>query len=50
MSNNIIIWGTLILFAIIWLVLAWIVDDKDVKEHYITRSQIFVAASFISLI
>jgi hypothetical protein len=48
--NKHIIWGTLLVFAIIWIIASLLTDDEIKKEACITRSQMFCAASFIALL
>jgi hypothetical protein len=40
----------LMLFAIIWLVLANAKDNKENSEHCLTRAAIFTAAALLSIL
>jgi hypothetical protein len=43
---NILFWICLA-FAALWLISAFFYEDADTKEHCITRSAVYAAASFI---
>lgn len=47
--NKHFIWGTLLVFALVWLVAYLFTDEPIKKEACLTRSQNFCAASFIAL-